>query len=372
MSRPSIGITTAVIFLWIFGSAAAAATTCPWQSVRMAGLPAPGVALAVSAESATDVWAVGYYLHTSGFQHSFAERFDGTSWTAIATPGIQLNAVRAFSKNDAWALGERSDQGFVFTLATHWDGVAWTAVPTPNGSNNTNELNAIAGLASNDLWAVGSYFNPNNHATLSLAAHWDGNTWTLVPTQNVDLQTILLGAYAAGPNNVWAVGYHDNTGGTDGDPLIEHWNGTRWATVPIQGLPAGQFAGLAAVAGTSASDIWAVGSIFTPPSGASATLTVHFDGTQWRYVPSPNVGHRSNRLTGVAVDENGRAISVGSSGFGTAVLVERWNGNAWSVDRSALSPYYSQLNGVSMDLHDDVWAVGYAGKRPYDEFSCSL
>src|SRR5262245_9549106 len=55
---------------------------------------------------------------------------------------------------------------------------------------------------------------------------------------------------------------------------------------------------LESVAGLSPTDVWAVGSY---ANGADTqTLTMHWDGTQWTIVPSPNVGANST-LSSVTV-----------------------------------------------------------------------
>src|SRR5215469_1777094 len=217
---------------------------CQWQTVRMAPLGAAAAADSVSALAFDDVWVVGSLSHPSGEERSFAQHFDGASWTSLPVPGIALTGVRSFSMTNAWAVGDKSVQGFIQTLAIHWDGSTWREVTTPNANNSTDVFTAIGASSSADVWAVGWYFDPNNHKTLTLAEHWNGSGWSLVPTPNVDLQNELLGVYAAATDDVWAVGYHDDVGGTDGDVLVEHWNGSTWAVLPPPKIPFTAFAGL--------------------------------------------------------------------------------------------------------------------------------
>jgi hypothetical protein len=373
MHRFPIGMKVAALSGLIFVLAAPTASVaagCMWKSVRMTRLPAPASVTSISALTPDDVWAVGYYVPISGNEHSFTERFNGNSWSGVPVTGQYLAAVRALSKTDVWSVGTKDVAGFTRTLAQHFDGSAWHSVPTPNANNSDNVFNAIAGTSSSDLWAVGDYFDPNNHATLSLAEHWNGRSWSLVPTQDVALQNVLLGAYAAAPNDVWAVGFHDNVGGTKGGVLIEHWDGVRWRAVDAPSTPFTAFSALIAADGSSPTDVWAVGDGVLKGSSTSATLSVHWDGSRWSYVQSPNVGMQSNVLLGVASDGAGMAVAVGSSDLNRSTLVERWNGTKWNVDRSALSPTYSQLNAVSLSPNDEIWAAGYAGKLPYDEFHC--
>ena len=335
----------------------------------MAQLGAPGTAASVSALDQDDVWVVGFAERSSGSQRAFAQHFDGTTWTLTPVPGLALTAVRAFSTTDVWAVGYRSAEGFLRTLTVHWDGSVWTVVPSPNPEDSDDVLSALSGTSSHDLWATGSYFDPESHATLSLAEHWNGRRWSVVPTVNVDLQNVLGAVYAAGADDVWAVGYHDNARSTDGAPLLEHWDGSQWSVVTAPMTPFAVFSALDAVDGSSADDIWAVGAGFKRSRSPSQTLTMHWDGIAWTYVPSPNVGTDNDVLQGVAVRPKG-AVAVGSSGSGRSTLVERWTGTKWFVDHDALSPKNSQLNAVSFGFRGDLWAAGYASTLPYDEFGC--
>ena len=72
--------------------------------------------------------------------------------------------MAAIAPNDFWAVG-RSGK---FTLAEHWDGANWCVVPSANGNPNpgsnlvvANELYAVATVSSTNVWAVG-YFVDNN------------------------------------------------------------------------------------------------------------------------------------------------------------------------------------------------------------------
>lgn len=48
----------------------------------------------------------------------------------------QLNGAASVSANDVWAVGQTTAATGFQTLAEHWDGTAWTVVPTPNPAAN--------------------------------------------------------------------------------------------------------------------------------------------------------------------------------------------------------------------------------------------
>jgi hypothetical protein len=72
-------------------------------------------------------------------------------------------------------------------------------------------------------------------------------------------------------------------------------------------------ASLRAAAG-SGNDVWVVG--YDPGSGGNPrqTVTMHWDGSAWSVVPSPNVGSGSNELYGVRGGGND-IWAVGNVGF---------------------------------------------------------
>src|SRR5262249_355882 len=146
---------------------------------------------------------------------------------------------------------------------------------------------------SSDVWAVGFYYNGPRQ---TLVEHWNGSTWSVVPSPNPDMDDDTLnGVTAISSSDVWAVG----AAGTG--TLTEHWNGSVWSVVPNPGT--GDFAAVSAV---SSSNVWAVGS-----DGHSHTQTLHWNGTAWSVIPSPSPGASDNFLTGVAAISSTSAWAVG-------------------------------------------------------------
>jgi hypothetical protein len=86
--------------------------------------------------------------------------------------------------------------------------------------------------------------------------------------------------------------------------MILYWNGLSWSQVTspnkCTGTAASSF--LQAVAGFSSTDIWAVGSYNC--SGIEQTLTMHFDGSSWKIVLSPNTGSGDNALYSISTSRN--------------------------------------------------------------------
>jgi hypothetical protein len=224
----------------------------------------------------------------------------------------------------------------------------WTVVPGPGAASQDNALNAVAGLSRRDAWAVG--YHGRQGEWMTLAEHWDGRRWRIVPTpspgEHKDGE--LVGAAALGRRDVWAVGYDMRV--PYSRTLIERFSGTGWTVVPSPS-PRGVDSRLAAVAGTSPRDVWAVG------SAGPSTLIEHWDGRAWRIVPGPDAG-APGTLEGVAVLSRGDAWAVGASfgARGPRPLILNWAGRAWAV---ASAPRVAgDLHAVAAVTPGAVWAVG--------------
>jgi hypothetical protein len=283
--------------------------TGAWRSVsapRVAGRLA-----AVDAVSRRNVWAVGA---TAG-PAPLAAHFDGTAWRTVPTPAVggaaQLVAVSARTASDVWAVGQRQADVGPATLIEHFDGRRWSVVPGPTVNEiGGSRLTGVAAVAADDAWAVGTR---GDELLRPYVLHWDGRTWRAVtvplPPQGAELLD-LRAVTARSASDVWAVG---------SDHLVEHFDGHRWTVVPAPdaGTDPDDTTAFTAVAARSARDAWTVG-IVTSAAGPR-TVTEHWDGTAWRIVPSPNPSPGLNFLTGVAVPAGGAAVAVGYRQAGTTL-----------------------------------------------------
>src|SRR5262249_13854099 len=64
----------------------------------------------------------------------------------------------------------------------------WTVQRTALAGTNDTSVGAIAGSSPSDVWAAGDFLpdtaGSNQDATLTFAEHYDGTTWSYVPTPN--------------------------------------------------------------------------------------------------------------------------------------------------------------------------------------------
>ena len=237
-------------------------------------------------------------------------------------------------------------------------GLAWRQVSVPLPAGNS-ELDGVAGLSSSDVWAVGSYGNGTVTQTLTL--HWDGTQWSIVPSPNVGANS-RLSAIAAPvghqpSNGIWAVGYSGVAGASQ--TLIMHWDGTQWSIVPSSNGGAGTNI-LDGVAFAGDNDLWAVGYYGSTPTYRN--LSMHWYGTQWSIVPSPNDGTGDNLLLALTATAPGDVWAVGTH-YQTNINLWRdttmhWNGSSWTLFSTFPSYGNNYLFGVFAVASNDVWTVG--------------
>src|SRR6266498_3788887 len=245
-------------------------------------------------------------------------------WEVVASPngGRQANSlssVAAVADNDVWAVGWAFNQSlFAYrTLTEHWNGTRWSVVRSPNATNGYNLLNGVAVVAANDVWAVGQAANGSTYSTL--VEHWNGVAWSIVPSPNVAGNSNVLEAISVvSANDIWAVGYSSDSN-FNNHPLTIHWNGATWSVVPTPVFdPNATNQVLVGIVALSSNNIWTAGQYIVPLQGsAQFTLTENWDGSNWNFVPSPNAPNSNNRLHGITATPNGTLWAVGTTGVFT-------------------------------------------------------
>jgi hypothetical protein len=265
-----------------------------WSRVRTPDNPASQVNYlqAVSADSARDAWAAADYTNPQGVWIPYAEHWNGSRWSIVPVPGpagsLQtfLTGVYAFSPKDAWLVGQCIDAaGVPVALAEHWNGRRWavTRVPGPKGVSTTG-FSAIAGRSPSDLWAVGNSTTASGD-TPSLIEHWNGSRWSVTPSPNPrrgeGATLAAVGVDAAG--GAWAAGATEESSGA-GQTVALHWTGRAWTLVPTPSVRGAQAAQLNGISLTSADDAWATGSSYTA-SGRAVPLNLHWAGRRWVISP---------------------------------------------------------------------------------------
>ncbi len=314
----------------------------------------------VSALSANDIWAVGNHGPFST-QQTLIEHWDGTTWSVVTSPNVgsgtnELNGVMAISADDVWAVGDNAVAGTIETLIEHWDGTGWVVSPVAPPVNR-GFLWAISASGANDIWAVGGYSDTRSQ---TLIEHWDGTTWSLMPSPNVGVgDNVLHGVFASSANDAWAVGFERSGAGSGvWQTLVLHWDGTAWSIIQSPNVGADQNY-LMGVSAISATDVWVVG--WNGGNTSVSTLIEHWDGTSWSVVYSPDPSPIRDELVAVTAISADDVWAVGNMVTNNVArsLVEHWDGTAWSVVGSPnASESLNELNSVAAASAGDVWAVG--------------
>jgi hypothetical protein len=261
------------------------------------------------------------------------------------------------SAHAIWAVGNVSDPvtRVRTTLIEFWNGTQWHIVSNPNPSPTYNNFYSVTAVSPNDVWAIGFSANAVGHAQ-TLIEHWDGKQWRIVPSPNVEnADNELLSVAAASARDIWAVGFKFDSNGNQ-SALIEHWDGKQWRIVPSPGLNANE--ALSGVAALSAHDAWAVGtSTFN-----TQTLIEHWNGSRWSVVTSTDSG---GELRGVAAASSNDVWAVGDAptgaGGASQALIEHWNGTRWQAVPSPQVTTPALLSAVAVVSARDVWVVGSDG-----------
>jgi hypothetical protein len=260
-------------------------------------------------------------------------------------------------------VGRYSDATGYKTLAMHWDGSAWSIVPSPNVGSSFNHLFSVAAASSNNVWAVGASSN-NNVLFQTLIEHWDGAQWSTIASPLAPgTSSYLYGIAAVAANDIWAVGYIQ-VGFSAQQPLTLHWDGISWSLVLSPSTAPTNKDTLWAVTALSADDVWATGSSVDAVSGDYRTLIEHWNGSAWSIVSSPNPsGSIYNFLWGITAASPNDIWVMGRSYTGNSYpgLIEHWDGSAWSIVPSPSDQFYTELYGGSAQSSADVWAVGRQG-----------
>ena len=343
----------------VLAAAANAVATRP--AVRAA---ASGVQLAaVSADSASDAWAVGTNTDTGmpTVLHWDGQRISASTPTSDVGG---LNGVSAVSPTDVWAVGSTSPPRAhqIETLALHWDGTQWARVPSPDPSQVQNELRDVRALSPTDVWVSGDYLDLRTHSHKAFIARWDGTNWSAVAVPTPIAKKLLLDRYSlqpiapTGQKSALAVARHVGRDGVESD-LIMRWNGKRWkrAAGPNYRV-AGKHvvmegATFAAISVSPSGDAWAAGYFCLTSCPPFQTVAVHRGAAGWEIVRPPTAGNA--KLTTVTVTSPSNAWATGTSNG--KPLIAHWDGGSW---QRVAAPPVRLASPISAVGASDAWVVG--------------
>ena len=351
----------------------------------------PGAALTdVSCVSAAFCMAVGssdYGLDCTqttllGPVETFAERWDGSSWTVIPTPAAgvnpELEAVSCTSATFCVAVGQTGrtllSGGFgdrnAHALVEAWSGASWTVQPTPAGSVSESGLSGVSCLSSSLCIAVGA----------PASVVWDGTSWRKSKIRAARYHSELSAISCVAATDCTAVGQYsvNKIGVEELQPLAERWHGRSW-TIDRPPGEVDRYRGklypndtrLTAVSCLSRSFCLASGDAERAENGIyDAAYATRWGGTRWTRATVGLPKHSPfNSISCLSSTDCFAAGQFDNSVFPPPAtqqqLVENWNGLGWTRITLPHAPTAPGASWTSPNLGDptlsDISCVPQAG-----------
>lgn len=246
------------------------------------------------------------------------------------------------------------------TFAERWDGHRWSVQRTPNpASTHNSSLVAVSCSSATSCTAVGVADNSNLGHFVPLVEHWDGHRWAIqhVPHRN---NWYLYGISCSSDEDCVAVGLRDSSTTHQPTTLAERWDGTRWSVQRTAQPAAAHSSWLYGVSCASSSACTAVG--FYYHSGRQRALAERWNGHDWSVQDTPDPAGGDSTLQDVSCSSARACSAVGehaTSAGGGGALAERWDGHHWSLQTTP-DPQSKVLYGISCPSAHRCMAAGVA------------
>jgi hypothetical protein len=274
---------------------------------------------------------------SSSDQTLLIEHWDGRKWTIKAAPGARhktaVGAVSCATPSSCVVVGERSITGTSGLFALRWTGTRWASMDKPSMPT----YRRLLGLSCPDTdtcvavgWrqaplAVG-HVRPHKALLHNLALVWKrGAGWSAMSTptssQRISFE-MLHDVSCPSATRCFAAG-----GSAPSGHRMLSWNGAKWS---VAALPPRTQASLSGISCSTTTSCVAVGSTTNSPA---KTLIERWNGNAWSVTPSPNVAGAESTLAGISCSTATSCHAVGTSwamnGTAAEPLVVQWDGTRW-------------------------------------------
>ena len=256
-----------------------------------------GFGVVVSTSSASNTWIFGADPNNVGYGVHVTDSAVTQVTMPAAEGGLSFTGAAVFSPGDAWAFGITGDfnNAIFSSYAAHYDGQTWTELPTP-----PVVADSVSALSSDDLWILGQ----ENFATASFAmARWTGSSWAVVPVPDatalkLPAATIFtpISILADSPDDVWVTAGINTTCppcGFGSGVLLLHWNANGWHSVDVPATISELATGIAP---DGQGGFWVSG---FPVNSATPDM-YHFLNDHWTSQPVPTQGGATPNVDGLA------------------------------------------------------------------------
>lgn len=224
----------------------------------------------VAAASAKRAWIVGY-----SWTGPLGLYWNGSKWAKVSYPLVGLpTQVSAGADGTAYSVAGIDSPAGGPSAVLRWTGSAWTdaKVPLPPSSSIT----AVDVKSKSDVWLAGT--TSNGVSVTGIAMHYDGRSWkrlNLPGAMGVPAyQGVLHRIVANSPTNVYVVRVRQNAQIAN---ALMHYNGKTWTTVPTP-LNA---------AGIGLSSDGKGGVVMLPITGGTRSQYMHYNGKAWTTLNGP-------------------------------------------------------------------------------------
>ncbi len=239
-----------------------------WNGSSWAIVPAPQLAegstrlTGISCGSATGCFAIG--TDELFLDRTLALHWNGLSWKIVPTPNHsagtlnRLEAVSCRGATNCFAVGSWEDPNTsdsAKSLIERWNGSSWTIVASPNVAP-TDRLTGVSCPSATSCYAVGTI-----NFGKTLVERWNGSAWSIVASANSSTGSVFSGISCATPTSCFAVG--SSASGTNQEhrvTLVEHSNGGAFSIQPSPNAPVTTDNSLRGITCASATRCVAVGS----------------------------------------------------------------------------------------------------------------
>jgi hypothetical protein len=236
----------------------------------------------------------------------------------------------------------------VLSVAPANAAATWTRVASSNRGTVASVLQDVVIVpGTSTAWAVGYYYDSNLAAYRTMTQRSTGGAWSIVPSVNASATgySQLNRVDATSASNVWAIG-----------SLVERYDGSKWAamTAPAGVAPRGLDV-------VSPTEVWVAGYV-----GSAATVAQWKNGTWTTRYTQASTGRHLTVFEAIAVDPSGQVWAVGwdrdynAPGRPVSSLVVHFNGASWSREATPNPANRNTLMDVVALANGEVFAVGVA------------
>ena len=294
---------------------------------------------AIWGSGPNDVWAAG-----SG---GTIVHYDGSAW--VATPsGIHntFNAVWGSGPDDVYVVS--GSNAVLHSDGFKGAGTAWTNMPLPLDSSTTTVINAVWGTSARDVRLGASAYFGQNPFTGDYG-FWNQFERVLddagaTPFRPIAGDGTVRGIWGASADDLWLI-VDDSSNAAWKVAVTLHGTAAAGSDLVFEEVDSQSSDALVAISGSSASDVWTVGS-----HGAIRHITP--SDTRWQVVPSPTTAS----LHAVWARAPDDVWAAGESG-----TILHYDGKSFVTSTAQLpSGQKPALYGIWGSGPNDVWIVGDA------------